>query len=228
MYCGVPSTWPVAVSLAKSAASAAAAEALLMPEVDDLRDGRAAALAAVEDDVRGLQVAVDDAARVERGEAAGELERDHGGGAPGEAGRAREAVGERLAGEAVEDEVEVPVVGLAEVAHADDVLVLHPLEQARLLLEAVAHLGAPAGALHRHRLDGDALPAPAIDRLPDRGVRALGDPAEDLVAIREDETRLHAGLGSTGPRRLGDALRGGARLGAALAARRSGGRSTPM
>jgi hypothetical protein len=135
---------------------------------------------------------------VQRSEAAGELERDGGGVAPREAGGAGQAVGEGLAGEAVEDEVEVPIVGLAEVAHPDDVIVPHQLEQARLLLEAVAHLGPPAGALQRDGLDGDAIAAGPVARLPDGAARALGDEAEELVAVGEDEARLHARRGSTG------------------------------
>ena len=108
------------------------------PEVGDL--GRALL---VDQDVLGLDVAVDDVARVRGAERARDLDRVGHRLGDRQAAAAADALLERLALDVLEDDVGAAVV-LARVDHADDVRVRELGDRARLAAEALELVGVRA------------------------------------------------------------------------------------
>ena len=151
-----------------------------------------------EEDVSGLQVPVDDAARVGVVEPLRHLEGDAH--RLGQGKRTLlEPLAQRPAAEQLQHEVG-PLLGPADVVERDEVGVLEAGRRLRLLLEASLTRRAPgAGA---HRLEGDAPPQLAILRLPDHAEAAAAELPHQLVPP-------HGGAGpkgslpSSAPRRLG-------------------------
>ena len=161
-------------------------------EVEEL-DRVAVPVARADIDVLGLEIAMDDAARVRRFEAAQHGARDEA--------RARrrqlsllELVGERVAREQLHDEIELPLGGTAEVGHADDVLVLDEAGGARLDGEALdgVGLGAHLGVQH---LERDLLLQEHVIGDEDPAHAAFGEPAHHAVLAVDDrafdELALH-------------------------------------
>ena len=128
--------------------------------------------AVIDDDVVGLEVAVDDALAVRGREGARDgQERLHGDGR-GEALLAAEDGAERLAVEQLHDDEGVALIGLAEVEDAHDRGVHQAGGGARLGEQAVA--GAGGRAIAADELDGDVDVERDVVRLPDGAHAARG------------------------------------------------------
>src|SRR5581483_8704430 len=136
-----------------------------------------------DEDVRGLHVAVDDAARVRR------LERGRDGGEDAHRLDDREApvlgeeVGERLPEDELhgEERDAERVVRLERSERADDAGVLDAREELALALEALARVLRDPGA-ERQDLERDARAARAVLGDVDLAHAAAADEAEDLEA----------------------------------------------
>ena len=141
-------------------------------EVDD--DDAAFAFGGVDEDVRRLEVAVQNSAGVQGGDAAGEL---HEGGAQ----LAVVLTDEGVEVDAVDELHRNPaaVAVLLEGVEAHEVLVRHVAERAELLLEAHELVGADVA----EDLDGDAAAVGGVDGVVDGAEAALADDAGDAVAV---------------------------------------------
>ena len=133
------------------------------------------------DDVRGLEVAVHDAAGVGDRECVGQLDRDRERGKRLERAAAHELL-ERRALDVLQHDV-VEAVGLPDVVDGLDVGVVEDRAQRRLALEA------PPGRLARRRvgtqrLDHDHAAEAHVERLERRGLAALAQRLEDPI-VRE-------------------------------------------
>ena len=172
MYAGVPIAWPNWVT--KVLLGEPLAGGLGDAEVDDLGDGPAVCLG--DQDVRGLEVAVDDALLV--GVLDGAADRDEEGDAVAGGELVGVAVvGDRDAADQLHHEVGAAGVGRAGVEHLGDGLVHHHRQRLPLGLEAGHDLGeleAGPEDLQRH---------PAVDR---RGLLGLVDHAHAALAEPED------------------------------------------
>ena len=179
MYCGVPSSTPAAVNVARepSAEPAADSAAVASPKsssfAPDLR----------QHDVRGLQVAMDDALAVRAVERAGDLRSrrrrawSSGNGAPGE------PIGERLALEQLHHQV-VDAILVADVEQRADVRVVQARDGARFALEALAApwITATSGG---QDLDGDDAIQPRVARPIDLAHSARAENGLNLVRPEE-------------------------------------------
>ena len=161
-------------------------QALLVERAGDAEVGDLGGALLVDQDVLGLDVAVDDVAGVGGAEGAGDLDRVGDRLVDGQAAHAADAVLQRLALDVLEDDVR-PAVLLAGVDDADDVRVGELGDRARLAAEAL-ELVRVRGDLAVHELDRDAALEDgvegAIDRRhpagPDLGVQPV--PAVELHA----------------------------------------------
>ena len=131
-----------------------------------------------DEDVLGLQVAVDDAAAVRRGQAAGDLLRVRQGLAQRQRAAAERAA-QRLAVEQLGDDVGPPVGG-ADVVDRDDVRVVERGGGARFQLEAVEALRIGREARRQH-LDGDVAAEARIAGPIDLAHAAGAEQRDDLV-----------------------------------------------
>ena len=155
-------------------------------EVEHLHDGLIVTLAAREEDVLGLEVAVNDSERV-----CGADRRDHGQQQPRRLGDREAAVPlelrrKGLALEALHDDGRGAVVEVEHFAHRDDVRVLHGGGGARLAEEAAARVGLA----RLHELHGDALVGRELGRLPHDAHAALAEQRLEPKPPREDVTAL--------------------------------------
>ena len=150
--------------------------ALGEPEV-----GQVGVVVGAEQDVGGLDVAVDDAARVRRVERAGHLGDDvrRAGRVAGGARRARACAGRRL--DVAHRDVERPVVALARVVDRDDVGVVDRRRGARLADEAIAEVGV-LGELRGDELQRDRAIEVELERSIDHPHAAAARDPQDAVA----------------------------------------------
>ena len=133
-----------------------------------------------------LEVAVDDAARVRRGEALRHLRRPVQRGGQRD-GSLVEAGPERLALEQLGDEVGLAVVD-AHVVEGDDVRVGHRADQPRFPLEAFHEVAVCAQCL-RNDLDGDLASESGVPRPVDLGHPAGSQECQHLVGPQPDPRR---------------------------------------
>ena len=178
MYPGVPSTASVRVSVASPRVEARE------PEVEH---GDPLELLVAQEEVRGLDVAMDDAARVRDAERLGDAAHEGDGVAKTDR-PARDARGERLALEPLHRDVELAARAQPVVDVAHDGGVAQRREHPRLAPEALQQLGAGA----REQLERDRLAGLAIARAVDDAHAPLAGQALDLEAARHDfaETRI--------------------------------------
>jgi hypothetical protein len=155
------------------------------PEVGDL--GRALL---VDEDVLGLDVAVDDAVVVGGAQGAGDLDRVGHRLADRQAPVAPDAVLERLALHVLEDDVRRSIV-LARVDDADDVGVVELRDRARLAPEALELVGVRRD-LAVHELDRDLALEHRVERAVDRRHPAGADLGVEPVAPVEQGADLRA------------------------------------
>ena len=147
------------------------------PEVEHLREG--ALRSRYEEDVVGLEIAVDDAQRVRDREPGEDLERDVERERAIEAVLAIEALLERLAGEELHHEERSARV-LLDVGHRHDVEAPDLRRHPRLLDEARDE-PLPARELGVEHLHRDARPEGAVASLVDGAHPAFRDRADDTV-----------------------------------------------
>ena len=143
-------------------------------------------------DVLGLQVAVDDAARVRAGERVEHLRHQVHGLAPAEAALAGEDLLQRRARHVLEDREEPAVLGFARVEQTDDVRVREPGAEPHLAPEALAlvrDVGRPVVAPEAQDLDRDRLPRGALPCLVDAPEGPRAELGENLVSVLEDRPR---------------------------------------
>ena len=170
-------------------------------EVEDLDDLLVPLVGvdAREEEVVGLEVAVDDPLGVRLGERAQRLPRRLDGLLDPDAPDALDALAERLALEQLHREVEVAVLALAEVEHRDRVRRREQAVGARLAQEArAAHL--VDGAVAAQDLDGDVAADGRLLGAVHRAHRAGAEAREDGEAPGEDapEHRIAVGRGQVG------------------------------
>src|SRR5581483_4932727 len=165
------------------------------PEVRDLRPSLL-----VEEDVVGLQVAVDDPGGVDRLEAARDPDRDLDRLAPGVAAALLEHLADRAAPDELEDDEE-PAPVLARRVDARHVRVRDGRGGAALADEAAARFLARERA-GEEDLEGDGSPR-GVARLVDGAHAALAEEPDDLVAAdarsRCEPRRHRPGSVSSGP-----------------------------
>lgn len=153
-------------------------------EVEDLDEVRLAR-ALAEEDVLGLEIAVDDAATVGFFEASTHLDRDADREAWGDATVDREAVAKGAALEQLHREIEAAALGLAEVENGDGVWVLEPARGADLPEETL-HRGLVAVGPVVHDLDGDVAVHRVLARHVDRPHATFAEQSSDRVAVVDD------------------------------------------
>ena len=159
---------------------------------------RVAAGAGVGDhDVLGLEVAMHDAARVGAAQRVEHVDHQVLGLRQTETTFGGQQLAQRLAGDELEDRVELTVLGLAAVDERDDVRMVELAAQLHLAAEAriVAAVVAVPVAQRTQHLDRDLLPgrqlAGAVDGREAAAARAL----DDLVAALEDVAGRQRRLG---------------------------------
>ena len=173
-------------------------------EVEDLDEGewwalieleslegieRVAALAADQEAVAGLDVAVDDAAVVGGLQRGADLDGDGDDAAPREwAGAGLEQGVEALALEVLHHRVEQAVVALAEVGDGDAVLVAEAGAEQGLLMEAAAKV-LVAAVVGVEDLDGDGGAEGHVAGLVDGAHAAAADASAQAVALAEHAAR---------------------------------------
>ncbi|MEZ4300478.1 MAG: hypothetical protein R3B70_36370 [Polyangiaceae bacterium] len=164
-------------------------------EVDDL-DGVALGERVVDDDVFGLEIAVDDALFVGAGEGGGDLAED-GDGALGRepSGGDVEHGAEGDAVDVLHHEVEIAVGGAAEVAGLGDVGVAEVGGGDGLALEAGDDLLARALA-GGEELEGDLLAQGLVHRLVDGAHAALAELADNAVPTGHEGADERVGGGA--------------------------------
>ncbi len=158
-------------------------------EVEDLHEA-VVAPATDEEDVVGLQIAVDDAAPVRGGQGRGDLGRDveH---LVGRHRAAADPIGEGLALQVLHHEVGGAVGELPEVADVDDVGVADGRRRLRLANEA-AHDLLVAGDLAAEHLHREALVQGGVGREVDHAHAAL--PQHGLHEVAAIDDRPHQGI----------------------------------
>ncbi len=154
---------------------------LCQAEVEDLD-----AAVPGDEDVLGLQVPVDDALLVGRGEPGGDL-RGVFHGSPRREGSARELGAQRLAFEQLLDDVGRAFV-LTDVVDRRDVRVVENAGGFRFLLEAAKAIRVLREGCRQH-LDRDLAPEPRIPRPIDLAHTPRADRAEDLVGAELGSAR---------------------------------------
>ncbi len=169
MYAAVPMIVPASVSARAPAILARPKSAIL------------ARPSAVEEDVRRLQVTMDEAALVRVREARGDLLRDPAGLPVRQRAAGREPVLERAARQVLEDHVRA-LVCLPVVEELADVGMRERGDRPRLPLEA------GAVGVGRDQLDGDPPSELAVLREPDRGHGAAAERLLEVVAVRDRPT----------------------------------------
>jgi hypothetical protein len=182
------------------------------PEVDQL-DHALAAASLHQDDVLGLDVAVDDAVPVRGGEALAELAKDRhdlGGAAD------RVLVGDQvLAVEQLHAKKQAAVGELAEVEDLDDVAVTHATGGARLVAKHLGHLRLLA-QIEAKDLEGDVALDVDVRGFVDDAHAALAEPADQAIARARDDLADDQAQA----RALGGGARGGGALGGDIFRRR--------
>jgi len=149
------------------------------PEVDDLHEV-VDAIALGEEDVLGLDVAVDDPFGMCRRQRPAALKHDRARPLGIDGALSGEDVGKVFPLEILHDEIARSARGFAEVGDVDDVLVTDPRRALGFLTEARDDLGAPRQVLPEH-LDRDALVDIAMEALVHESHAALADAASDHV-----------------------------------------------
>jgi len=147
-----------------------------------------------EDDVAGLEVAVDDARAMRAVERVGDLRAV----AEDVAQRQRaapESVRERLSFEELEDEIGLPCLRLADVVQAADVRMLELGDGLRLALEAQTELRV-VRELGGEHLDGHRALETRVARLPHLTHAARTNARDDLVRA-EPAADVHVGCGAS-------------------------------
>ena len=141
--------------------------------------------AALDVDVRGLQVAVDDVLRVGEGEAVADLLHEPELLLERQGRVAADEVLEVVALQELHRHVDLALV-FAEVEDGDDVGVVEPRGRLGLAVEALPQLFVGADR-RRHRLDGDVAAEDGVVGLEDLAHGALADLADDLVLTQLTE-----------------------------------------
>ena len=149
-------------------------------------------LALVQQDVLGLDVAVDDALAVGVVEGAGDFGGEADGVGDGEHAFAREAGAQRLAGDERHDVVE-QAVGVAAVEQREDVRMLQARGGADLAEEAFAAEGGAEVGMED--LDGDVALVLEVVGEVDGGHAALAEFALEAVAVRQGRGEAIEGRG---------------------------------
>ena len=206
-------------ALPRVARERAGARELREAEIEDLHVVAVAA-ARHEEDVVWLQIAMDDAARVRRGESVGDLRRDVRRALGWQRAFETQEITEPGALEQLHHDEAVPVRRLPEVLHVDDVVVADLRDRSRLVEEPRQRLlvGRELGSDHlqRHALaDGRML------RQVHRAHRSLPDLREHLVVAYRRADLDHRD-DSTTHRRDSEGLVPARTPGSASRARRSG------
>ncbi len=163
-------------------------QALVDEHARDAEVGHLGRPLGVDQDVLGLDVAVDDAAVVRGAQRAGDLDRVGDRLGDRQAAQAADALLERLALDVLEHDVgrRVAVVALlAGVDDLDDVRVVELGHGAGLAAEALQLVGV-AGRLAMHQLDRDRPLEHGVERPVDRRHAAGADLGVEAVAIREE------------------------------------------
>jgi hypothetical protein len=137
-------------------------QVLARAEIEHLQDLGLPVRALVQEDVRGLEITVDDALGVRRAERRRDGETELDDLRRRERPVALQAVGEVLAGEQLHHEERVARLRLADVVDRGDVLVVERASGARLTQQARAELGGQ----RVHDLDGERAPRALVHRLP--------------------------------------------------------------
>jgi hypothetical protein len=171
------------------------------PEVQDLR--RRPPALGHEEDVLGLQVAVDHAARVRRLEARADLHQQRDG-VPGVEPPAPQPLEEALALEQLHRQEQVPLGTAAEVGDPDDVVVLERGRDLRLAAEALDDVGR-AGEVLAQELQRQLLAHVDVLGLEHRPHAALGQQRHQAVASVHHRAHQPCRVGLSGRRvrRLG-------------------------
>ena len=164
-------------------------QALLGHRAGDAEVGDLGGALLVDQDVLGLDVAVDDVALVRGAERARDLDRVGDRLGHGQPPEPADAVLERLALDVLEDDVRAAVV-LAGVDHADDVRVVELGDRPRLAAEALELVGVRAH-LAVHQLDRDLALEHRVEGAVDRRHAAVPDLRVEPVAAGEE--RAHVG-----------------------------------
>ncbi len=181
MYRTVPTTMPETVSRAAVSASSRPSKVTGACDSTSLARPKSRSFTlsvARQEDVLGLQVAVDDAGGVGGREALCDLDRGGGDDLDGER-PAVEAVPERLALEELGDEVGDAVVA-PDVEDGEDVRVVEPPDRLHLDLEPADPVGV-GGPGPREDLDGDVAAEPGVPGAPDLAHPARTDAGYDFV-----------------------------------------------
>jgi hypothetical protein len=154
-------------------------------EIEYLHEVALAGVIAHQEDVVGLEVAMNDARQMRHLESRQELLHDGHEIARGDAAAMFDALTERLALEELHHHVEAAVVHRAQVEHLDDVLAADASRRLRLALEALHGVGAFGDGWQQH-LDGDAAMDARVLALVYRSHRAAAELADDAVLAVED------------------------------------------
>jgi hypothetical protein len=144
-------------------------------EVEHLREREAGRAVLVQEHVRRLDVAVDDADGVRRGERLRRVEQDREEVLHADRRIGVERVAEGHPVEQLHDEVEDAVVHLPDVEHVDDVRVVDLRRGARLAREALARV-LVRGRVRVHELDREVAAGARVDRAPDLAHAADTEP----------------------------------------------------
>jgi hypothetical protein len=178
MYAGVPSVTPISVSVAPSAVSRVGP-----PRDAEVREQR---LSLGQEHVLGLEVAVDDPARVRVVERVGQLTHQTRGLGRVEGAVAVEPRAQRLARHERHDEVEQPG-GLTRVEERQDVRVLQPCDEPDLAQEAVSAEGGRE--LREEHLDRHLALVSPVARQEDARHPAAPHFTGELVSVGEGAGR---------------------------------------
>ena len=159
----------------------------------DAEVGEGGATAGVDDDVAGLDVAVDHALSVGVVEGAGELGDDAAGLGWGEGSALGDDAVEALAFEEAHGDVAAAVGGGADVVDGDDVGMVEASGEACFLVEALAEVGV-VGVGGGDGLEGDLALEDAVEGAVDGCGRAASELRLDGVAIGDQFGRGHRRL----------------------------------
>ena len=178
------------VSTPRDERTAVSGEILEMPKSSSFTSG-APSVRAAEEEVRGLEVAVQDAGAVRLGERLAGLEGEVDGRRDVER-PARDDAHEVLPFEELHHDVRAPGRQATHVEDARDVLASDHRGRARLAVEAVEQLTLHRDVVADH-LDGDALPHREMRRGDHEPDPAAPDDALDAVLLVDDGARERRG-----------------------------------